>query len=216
MNNPSTLPLISVITATYNRAAVLKTAIDSVFKQTYGNIEYLLIDDGSTDATKGLVQSYGPKVHYHFQTNQGQAAALNLGLQKAKGEFVAFLDSDDCYKPDHVQHLFDFLVSSQVDVVIGNFDIIGTDEVPMIVDYFDHSRTIPLTDIDCCTGIMFGRKAAFTSAGGFVGEFSDIRLFVKMQSLGITWKRSLHKTYEYNYGRCDDSILAKLTKERGH
>lgn len=221
---PKTLPLVSIITATYNRAPVLKTAIDSVFLQTYKNIEYILIDDGSTDSTKELVQTYsaqqGPQrsaiMQYHFQTNQGQASALNLGLEKASGEFVAFLDSDDSYKPDHIQHLFEFLTSHQVDLVIGNFDIIGTKEIPMIVDYFNHSRTIPLTDIDCCTGIMFGKKSVFLDSGGFVGEFADIQLFEKMKSLGVTWKRSYHKTYEYNYGRCNDSILATLTKERGH
>jgi hypothetical protein len=63
---------------------------------------------------------------------------------------------------------------------------------------------------------MFGKKSAFVDPGGFVGEFCDTRLFVKQKSLGYSWKRSYHKTYNYNYGKCEDSVLIQLTKSKGH
>ena len=92
-------PLISVIIPTYNRAALLCEAIDTVLSQTYTNTEIIVIDDGSTDETTAAVQKYGDRVRYTRRPNAGVNAARNLGLKQARGEFVALLDSDDLWAP---------------------------------------------------------------------------------------------------------------------
>lgn len=89
------LPLISVIIPTFNRAAFLPTALDSVYAQTGVSVQVIVVDDGSTDETSQVMQAWAAKVTYLYQPNRGPAAARNRGLAAARGEWVAFLDSDD-------------------------------------------------------------------------------------------------------------------------
>lgn len=90
-------PLVSVILPTYNRGYVLKRAVDSVLAQTYSNLELIVIDDGSTDNTQELLGSYNdPRLKIVIPgKNGGAAAARNRGLEVARGEYIAFQDSDD-------------------------------------------------------------------------------------------------------------------------
>jgi len=93
--------LVSVIIPTFNRAYCLSGAIDSALAQTHRNVEVLVVDDGSTDNTRELMQqNYGnePRVKYLQQANQGVSAARNTGLRQAQGEYIALLDSDDLWK----------------------------------------------------------------------------------------------------------------------
>ncbi len=91
-------PLISVIIPTYNRANFLGEAIESVLSQTYKNLEVIIIDDGSTDDTRQLIEKYTDKrIIYLYQEHGGTSAARNKGIQEAKGEYIAFLDSDDIW-----------------------------------------------------------------------------------------------------------------------
>ena len=91
--------LVSVVIPTYNRACVVGAAIESVIAQSYGCVEVIVVDDGSTDDTKQVVACYGERVRYVHQPNAGVSAARKLGLRHARGEFVAFLDSDDRWFP---------------------------------------------------------------------------------------------------------------------
>ncbi len=94
--------LVSIIIPTYNRAYCVERAIDSALGQSYGNVEVIVIDDGSTDETTGLIERrYGsdPRVRYFRQKNAGIAGARNAGLARVAGAFVALLDSDDSWAP---------------------------------------------------------------------------------------------------------------------
>jgi len=94
--------LVSVIIPTYNRAHCLGRAVASALDQTHHAVEVIIVDDGSTDGTRDLVlQNYGAdqRVRYIYQDNQGVAASRNTALRAARGDFVAFLDSDDVWKP---------------------------------------------------------------------------------------------------------------------
>ena len=93
-------PLVSVIIPTFNRAYCVGKAIDSVCTQTHQNTEILVLDDGSTDGTRELIeQSYAddPRVRYSFHENRGVTATRNRGLSLARGDYVALLDSDDTW-----------------------------------------------------------------------------------------------------------------------
>jgi glycosyltransferase involved in cell wall biosynthesis len=91
--------MVSVIIPTYNRAAIVPASIESVLKQSWKNVEIIVVDDGSTDDTRRVVEAYGAPVRYLHQRNAGVSAARNLGFANARGEFIALLDSDDQYLP---------------------------------------------------------------------------------------------------------------------
>lgn len=95
------MPRVSVIIPTYNRAALLREAIQSVLDQTFADFEIIVVDDGSRDETVSVVAGMGDsRVRYVYQVNAGRAAARNHGLSLAQGEFVAFLDDDDMFLPN--------------------------------------------------------------------------------------------------------------------
>lgn len=112
--------LVSVITATYNRAAYLPFAIESVLNQTHRHFEYHIVDDGSTDETRKVVEPYlkDERVRYYFQENRGQSVARNVGLKNSRGRFIAFLDSDDVWEKDKLESQLRILdLNPDVDVV---------------------------------------------------------------------------------------------------
>jgi glycosyltransferase involved in cell wall biosynthesis len=100
-------PKVSVIIPTYNRSADVQNAIKSVLCQTFTDFEVIVVDDGSSDDTrKVLAKTFGDRIRYHFQTNQGLSGALNTGLAEARGEWVAFLDSDDLWEKEKLEWQF--------------------------------------------------------------------------------------------------------------
>lgn len=96
-------PKVSVIIPTYNRCKYVQEAIDSVLTQTYQSLEVFVIDDGSTDGSRDILPNkYYDRVQYYWQENQGESAARNHGLGLAKGQYIAFLDSDDIWSPKKI------------------------------------------------------------------------------------------------------------------
>lgn len=110
--------LVTVIIPTYNRANLIKETINSVLNQTHQNFEILIIDDGSVDNTKAVVQSIkDDRIKYYWQEHSGlPAIARNKGLNIAKGEFIAFLDSDDIWFPQKLE--------KQIEIIEKNPDIL--------------------------------------------------------------------------------------------
>lgn len=106
-------PLISVVIPTYNRAQMVVAAIESVFSQTFARLEVIVVDDGSVDGTADAIQSlishsssgWGktPEIRYVYQPNMGQSRARNTGIAAARGEWIAFLDSDDYWLDDKIE-----------------------------------------------------------------------------------------------------------------
>jgi glycosyltransferase involved in cell wall biosynthesis len=124
-------PLVSVIVPTFNRAALLRVAIASVLCQSCHNLEVVVVDDGSRDATPAVVMEIAEKdkrVRYFRQKNRGVSAARNAGLAKARGQYVAFLDSDDAWLPWKLKLQMDFFRQfPQVGMVWTNMDAIDID-----------------------------------------------------------------------------------------
>ena len=96
-------PAVSVIIPTYNRAAYLEAAVRSVLAQTHRPAEVIIVDDGSTDGTAEFCMSFSEPVRYIRQENAGVSAARNRGIREAKGEYLAFLDSDDTWHPTKLE-----------------------------------------------------------------------------------------------------------------
>ncbi len=98
------MPSASVIIPTYNRSALVKEAIESVLRQSYTDFEVLVVDDGSADDTRSVVKQIpDSRITYCYKDNGGQSSARNLGLVRAKGEYVAFLDEDDLWPPNYLE-----------------------------------------------------------------------------------------------------------------
>ena len=129
MGYPMPEPLISVIIPTFNRAYCVGKAIDSVQAQTHRNTEILVLDDGSTDGTRDLIeQSYAgdPRVRYFFHENRGVTATRNWGITLCRGDFVALLDSDDTWSPWKLElQLACFRHHPEIGMVWSDMEAIG-------------------------------------------------------------------------------------------
>lgn len=114
-------PSVSVVLPTFNRAAALPRAIDSVLKQGF-SLELIVVDDGSTDGSADVVKRYGDTLKYVPQTNAGPSVARNTGLDLARGQFVAFLDSDDEWGDGSLRQRIDLLQGfPEIDLVFSDF-----------------------------------------------------------------------------------------------
>src|SRR6476659_1934777 len=105
----------------YNAEPYVAEAIESVFAQTYRPLELIVVDDGSTDGTAAVVQSYGDRVTYAFQENGGNGSARNHAVRLAAGELFAFLDADDRFVPDKLERQWDALQADpDLSIVFGH------------------------------------------------------------------------------------------------
>jgi glycosyltransferase involved in cell wall biosynthesis len=93
-------PLVSIIIPTYNRANLVGAAVESVLGQTFPDFELIVVDDGSTDTTRQLLEPYHDRINYIYQENQKYSSARNRGIRAATGKYVAFLDDDDLWQPE--------------------------------------------------------------------------------------------------------------------
>jgi glycosyltransferase involved in cell wall biosynthesis len=191
---PTDTPLVSVIIPVYNSAKYIQKAIDSVLDQTYSNYEIIVVDDGSTDETRQKLQSYRDKIRYVFQENQGSATARNTGIKLAKGDLVAFLDSDDFWSmPEKLD--------KQVACFQGNPDLGGINTGWKIVDGAGkHIKTVqpwdkaPKLDLETwlkkkcvLTSAMMFRRSWLEKIGGFDPELRqshDVDLILRLSLAG--------------------------------
>lgn len=102
-------PLVTVVTPSYNKGPFIEETIESVLSQDYPNIEYLVLDGGSTDGTLDILRRYRGRLHYISHRDKGQANAVNQGFAIARGEILAFLNADDTYLPGAVRRAVRYL-----------------------------------------------------------------------------------------------------------
>lgn len=121
--------LVSIITPAYNCAKYIGATIDSVLNQTYKNWEMIIVDDASTDNTEEIVKSYNDsRVKYiKLKENSGAAITRNTAMQEAKGEFMAFLDSDDLWKNDKLKSQIDFMQNNNYNFTCTAYEKIDED-----------------------------------------------------------------------------------------
>jgi len=125
-------PVVSIVIPTYNRASLLPRALDSIIAQTMTEWEIILVDDGSTDATQEVVLRYRAQLADRFviirQINQGSSAARNHGIERARGRYVAFLDSDDEFMPTKLKRQADLLERrNDLGMVFSDYSYIDLD-----------------------------------------------------------------------------------------
>ncbi len=131
--------LISVVMPCFNAAPYVEEAIESVLQQTYPHVEFIVVDDGSTDGSTDILQrlaaDHPERISLHYQTRSGPFVARNQALTHANGNFIAFLDADDTWHPNALQKMHDALEAEQADVAYcgwQNVGIAATDPNPQI------------------------------------------------------------------------------------
>jgi len=135
------LPLVTIVTPSYNQVSYLEGTIRSVLEQDYPNIEYMVIDGGSTDGSLEIIQRYAQRLAYWVsEPDCGQTDAINKGFNRAKGEVLAWLNSDDVYRPGAVAEAVRYLHDHpQAGMVYGNADYV--DDAGQVIGWFPAAQT---------------------------------------------------------------------------
>ena len=185
---------VTVVIPAYNAARFLRPAIDSVLAQTFGDVEIVVVDDGSTDDTLRIAQSYGPPVRSITQSNEGPSVARNTGLRHAAGEFVAFLDSDDVWAPRFLERVVAALDASP-DAGYAYAWAQFIDEAGTLLPGYIRSRPGPdivrqILGSGCLAllSMTVFRAASLRAVAGFNAELrqaEDWDLFLRLASAGI-------------------------------
>jgi glycosyltransferase involved in cell wall biosynthesis len=162
----------TVVIPTYNRCDVVRRALDSIFAQTWQPDEVIVVDDGSTDETGALVQREYPEVIYIRQANAGVSAARNRGIAEASSEWIAFLDSDDEWKPDKLERQLDALrlhpslhICHTNEIWIRNGKRVNEGKRHAKSGGWIFERCLPLCAISPSSAIL--RRALLEEFGGF-------------------------------------------------
>jgi len=127
-------PRVSIIIPTYNTAGLIAGCLDSVFQQTFRDFEVIVVNDGSPDTVEleQVLRPYQPKIVYIRQENKRAAGARNTAIHRARGEFLAFLDSDDSWLPNHLASQMDlFAQRPELDLVYSDAMVISDNASPM-------------------------------------------------------------------------------------
>lgn len=118
-------PYFSIVIPVYNREDYLNRCLDSILAQKFHHWEAVVVDDGSTDNTRQVVQDYkDERIRYFYKENGGASSARNVAIDRSNGVYIAFLDSDDEYKPDHLQNIFDYLEEKDFPICLVCTDFI--------------------------------------------------------------------------------------------
>ena len=190
--------LVSVILPVYNGGSLLAEAIESVLKQDYRPIEIILVDDGSTDPTAQIAARVSDQVRYFYQPNSGPAAARNLGIRKAKGEFIAFIDADDLWPGGKLRaQMRCFEAFPSVEIVQG---LISRIKLPNQVKIRSIGVEIDFPFIYTNLGSMVIRRSVFEKIGYFeenlpFHEDTDFWLRAREAGLLILVQRKLALIY---------------------
>jgi len=196
------IPLISAIIPVYNCERYLSEAIESVLAQTYHPVEIIVVDDGSTDNSGSIAKGFGARVRYYFQPNSGVSAALNQGIELAKGSFFAFLDADDLWVEDKLMHqMAVFEKDPDLDIVFGHVKQFYSQEFS---EELKKRISIPSGVVPgFFKGTMLIKREAFDRIGLFevrwrVGDFIDWHTRAMEQKLKsfmlprVVLKRRIH------------------------
>lgn len=188
---------ISIITANFNSEKYIAQTIESVLAQKYTDWEMIIVDDNSTDKSMQIVDEYKKKdkrIHsIRLKSNQGPAVARNTGIEKAKGRYITFIDSDDLWEPNFLNLAIEKMINEDYSFVFASYyrknedlsEDLGTFIVPEKVAYYDLLKTCP---ISCLTAIYDTKE---------IGKFFMPEI-IKRQDYGL-WLRLL-KEIDFAYG----------------
>lgn len=230
------MPMISVIIPTFNYAEFISDAIDSVLAQTFKDFEIIVVDDGSTDNTKDILNKYSDNIKYYYQDNKGPASARNLGIKNASGSYICFLDSDDIFMPNKLKLQIDTFhsiskqntallysnftsVNKRLDISIQHYKCPKFQSHKIAFDYliknnFINTSTVMIKRDFLCDVDLFDEKLKYLEDYdlwlklGSKYEFFHIRNFlVKTRSHNKNYSKQVNRTVKIN---CLNEIRKKV------
>jgi glycosyltransferase involved in cell wall biosynthesis len=216
--------LVSCIVPVYNGARYLREALYSIFAQSYRPIEVIVADDGSTDATVGVVASYGAAVRCVTQATAGPPAARNLGLRAARGEFVAFLDADDLWHPEKLaRQMARFAARPSLGVSVTH---IKNFWIPELAEEEELFRNDPRTGAlpGYVTMTLLARRTLFDAVGPFdeslwhtdAGDWflraAERGTFIEMLADVLVYHRMHHTNLSRRHGAGSREEFVRLVK----
>jgi glycosyltransferase involved in cell wall biosynthesis len=162
-------PLVSIVTPSFNQGRFIRRTIESVLAQTYPNIEYVVVDGGSTDETVDILRSYGDRVRWLSEADAGQTEAINKGLRLRNGDIVGYLNSDDVLLPGAIARVVEHLRDHpECDLVYGDADYIDAeDRVTGAYPTADYSFERLMEDCCICQPAAYWRASLIESVGPF-------------------------------------------------
>lgn len=133
----------------YNAERYINETIDSVLSQEYTNWELLIVNDGSTDATKSIIDDYAAKdkrITTIHKSNSGVSDSRNTGIRSAKGDYIFFLDADDIWNPNNLSEKINYLIKEKVDAVYSSCELINESSIPMN-SFLNGTSNVTLSDV---------------------------------------------------------------------
>ncbi len=196
-------PVVSVVVPVFNGEKYLAETLNSIYAQSYKNLEVIVVDDGSDDSTASIAQSYD-RLRYIHQPRAGVGSALNTGFRAASGSLFAGLDSDDLWSPDKIElQLHALNERPELDIVFGHVEQFISPELDEAARASVHCPEGAQPGPSICTILM--RRESFLKVGWFsvelkVGQFIDwylrateLKLLIEMLSQTVMYRR-LHKS----------------------
>jgi len=212
---------VSIVTISYNQAQFLEQCIESVLQQSYPDIEYIVVDPGSTDGSRGIIERYRSEISkIIFEPDAGPADGLNKGFKFASGEIFGFINSDDYYLPSAISKTVSFILENpDVDVVAGNAHVINPYNVILRYTYSDRYSLLA-----CAYGYSiliqpstFFRAKSFHKVQGFNTDNHlnwDSELFIDMKLSGATFSRINEYLSAFRISETSITGSGKLEAER--
>jgi glycosyltransferase involved in cell wall biosynthesis len=206
------MPYFSVIIPVYNKERFLKNTLQSVLSQSFADFEVILIDDGSTDQSKAVIDEFNDaRIQYFYQNNSGAAAARNFGITKAKANYITFLDADDYWYPDCLMHFKSMIerfagepvfasaveVENEKNILPAQYSI-AKSQTPQIVNFFEAS----LRESAICTSCAVFHKSVFERIGYFDttlknGEDTDLWIRIGLE-FNLVFSHEIMARYVYD------------------
>jgi glycosyltransferase involved in cell wall biosynthesis len=214
-------PEVSVVIPTYNTARFIADAIDSALAQSYKPSEIIVIDDGSSDNTREVITHYGDKIKYIYQSNAGPASARNKGVKEARGEWIAFLDSDDYWDKDHLE----LLLKHAQDHPDASLIYCGKKWVDMdgklIQDSFEQTqfpsgwifKDMFTANYISSTSVVLVKKGIFIELGGFDKQLriaEDYDLWIRIAAVSPICGVPI---YTLNYRRHENNLTLQTVEQ---
>lgn len=215
-----TVPLVTVVTVVYNGEKHLEQAIKSVINQTYKNIEYIIIDGGSTDGTPDIIQHYKDHIAYWIsEPDNGIYHAMNKGIKKASGEFIGMLNADDWYEPNVIEK-----VANKIDSLEGDVEdrVIYCDSYNYDEELSAGFKTKQTSEMKYWKGMTVSHQAMFIHCTIYekLGLYSldycfasDYEFFLRMIKAGIRFEKLDFHGINFRMGGASTTYMNRSISE---